>query len=133
MATKTRIVGVGIDVVAINRLARLRAWRPSILELVCAPEEKAISGTDERAAQLWAGKEAIAKSLGTGLWQSGVDWKQIRILENHAVQLSGAAARVAGESRVSVTFSALESSVLAVAIRSLEMNADRRGPVGPER
>ena len=54
---------------------------------------------DETAARLWATKEAVAKSLGTGFWQRGVEWTDIRVRSNGQISLHGEAAKSAGPSR----------------------------------
>lgn len=94
------LAGVGVDVADVPRLARIRARR-ELLDHVCAPEELPPEGSSERisdvyAAQVWAAKEAVAKSLGTGFWQAGIGWPDVRVGPDLVVRLVGAAARLAG-------------------------------------
>lgn len=111
------VAGVGVDVVDIARIARARSGRSDVIAHVCAPEELPAPGDDVWAASLWAGKEAVAKALGTGLWQSGVDWLDIRLGRDRSVRLFGQAARHAGDARFALDFTRRGPLLLAVAIR----------------
>lgn len=117
MIPRGRVVGVGVDVVSVARLARARARRPTLIELICAPEECAAAADDRRAAELWAGKEAIAKTLGTGFWQEGVGWPDVRILPDGRVRLCGRAARLAGDTVVTLATARDGDHLVAVALR----------------
>jgi holo-[acyl-carrier protein] synthase len=76
------IVGIGTDVVSIERIAGVLARHGDrFVNRVLTPEERARYGrTNERAqpghlAKRWAAKEAFAKAIGTGIhppftWQS---------------------------------------------------------------
>ena len=111
------LVAVGVDVVGIGRLARARSHARDIIELVCAAEECTADVDDLRAARLWSGKEAVAKTLGTGFWQSGVDWKQIRIFADGRLELTGRAASIAGDDIIALDWSRVGDRVVAVALR----------------
>lgn len=112
-----RVAGVGVDVVGIGRLARVRGRRGGLIEHVTAEEERVGGVDDVRAAELWTGKEAIAKSIGTGFWQMGVGWSDVRISTDHAVTLHGRAARLAPDSTFALTFSQDGDRLIAVAVR----------------
>ncbi|HSL93764.1 MAG TPA: holo-ACP synthase [Bacillota bacterium] len=59
------MVGLGIDLVAISRIAELdRRYGPRFREKVMAPGE--VASSIESLAGLWAAKEAVAKALGCG-------------------------------------------------------------------
>lgn len=52
------------------------------------------------SASLWTGKEAVAKALGTGVWQRGVAWHELGLRMNGEVCLTGGAAEVATGSQL---------------------------------
>lgn len=79
------IIGVGLDVVHVNRLIH---WRgiPGLLERYFHPEELAAAMSRGSSAMLslaarFAAKEAFGKAIGTGL--SGITLKNILVLNNH--------------------------------------------------
>ena len=96
------VLGVGIDLVDVERLAQVRARR-DIMRLVCAPDERLAAKSDLGAAQLWAGKEAVAKALSTGLWQQGIDWPDI-VINGTQVELRGKAAPYYQAASISLDF-----------------------------
>ena len=112
-----RLVGLGVDVVSIDRITRVRSRR-DLMTHVCAPEELKTPMTDLRAAQMWAGKEAVAKALGTGFWQAGVEWRDVRFDARWAVSCHGSAADLLGDSAVSVEFQRDGDRMLAMALRT---------------
>lgn len=94
------ILGTGIDVIAIDRIARLyQRHGERCLKHLLTPTEQAL--LHSRGAPLpmlagrFAAKEAVMKALGTG-WTSGINFTLIEILNNARgapyVQLHGAAA-----------------------------------------
>lgn len=98
----------------IGRLARVIERRRRVLALVCAAEERPEEADALRASELWTGKEAIAKALGTGLWQEGVQWSDIRLLPGGAVKLVGQAERIC-QGWVSLTHTRVGPHMMAVA------------------
>ncbi len=112
-----RVAGVGVDVVGISRLARVRGRRGGLIEHVTAEEEREGGVDDLRAAELWTGKEAIAKAIGTGFWQMGVGWADVRITRDYAVTLHGRAAELAPGSTFALTFSRDGDRLIAIAMR----------------
>jgi phosphopantethiene--protein transferase domain len=79
------IIGIGLDVVHVDRLKR---WEkiPGLLERYFHPDELAAalnkgSGATLSLAARFAAKEAFGKAIGTGL--SGITLKNILVLNNH--------------------------------------------------
>jgi holo-[acyl-carrier protein] synthase len=76
------VVGVGLDLVELDRVARiLERWGERLVgKLMDEPESRrlpAASAARVRALALAiAGKEAASKALGTG-WSQGVSWRQV--------------------------------------------------------
>lgn len=96
------VVGVGIDIVSIERIARIDArygerFRQRILaagELAACPPE----GTAAFLAKRFAAKEALAKALGTG-FSDGVHFAEIEVTRNDkgrpGLRLHGSTRRMA--------------------------------------
>jgi holo-[acyl-carrier protein] synthase len=94
------IVGAGIDIIAVERIARLldRHGARALRHLLSPAEQAALAGVRHpapRVAGRFAAKEAVMKALGTG-WAQGVQFTQIEILNEASgqpmVHLTGAAA-----------------------------------------
>ena len=106
------MLGVGTDLCRIERIAKAmensrfvkRIYTPAELarlEGLC-PERQA-----ERAAGMFAAKEAVAKALGTGF--SGFGFADIEVLADEKgrpfVRLQGGAAALAGDTNVHLSIS----------------------------
>jgi phosphopantetheine--protein transferase-like protein len=65
------VIGVGIDVVDVDRLRRTLARTPSLVDRLFTPAERAYASRlrdpTERFAARFAAKEAVMKALGVGL------------------------------------------------------------------
>lgn len=118
------IIGLGIDTVGIERIARLLARHGErFLARWFDPREVAvIAGSPERAAVRWAAKEAAAKALGTG-FAAGIVPSQIAVLPGPGgaplLALADAAARRAaslGAARLHVSLSHADGHAVAVVI-----------------
>lgn len=103
------IVGVGVDVIAVDRLAAaLRRHGARFLARCFAAREAVALDEPERAAAFFAVKEAALKALGTG-WAAGLGFRDVAVVETaglHGIELSGEAARRAaamGVTRCHVT------------------------------
>ncbi|MDR2471417.1 MAG: holo-ACP synthase [Treponema sp.] len=79
------IIGIGVDVVHVNRMER---WRrtPGLLSRYFHPDELAAAlskggGADLSLAARFAAKEAFGKALGRGL--SGIVLKDVMVLNQH--------------------------------------------------
>jgi len=98
------IVGVGVDVIEVERLQRvLDRHGDRFLRHVYCEEERRRAPAVRRAAAVyyagrWAAKEAVAKALGTGIG-AACGWTEIRVGRRGNgkpdVTLAGAAARTA--------------------------------------
>jgi len=77
------IVGTGIDLVAIDRIARaIQRHGQPFLDRIFTPAEQAYCSASrasaERFAARFAAKEALAKALGTGI-ASGINWTDLEV------------------------------------------------------
>jgi holo-[acyl-carrier protein] synthase len=99
------IVGHGIDLAEVARIARMREEHGGhFLDRCFTKGEQAYClghrDCDERFAGRFAAKEAILKVLGTG-WRGQIAWTDMEVVNEQsgkpAVRLSGECARVAGE------------------------------------
>ncbi len=111
------ILGIGVDIVDPARIARVRA-RQDIMGHVMADEEEFLFPlSDGDAANIWATKEAVAKTLGTGFWQEGVRWTDIRLRPDGGVAFHGPAAVLAGECIVDIERKQVGGYLVVTAIR----------------
>jgi holo-[acyl-carrier protein] synthase len=102
-AAGERVLGVGVDLVEIDRVERaLARWGRRMVDRLMAPPEAARLPASEPArslafAQAIAVKEAASKALGTG-WTRGVAWRHVELLASAAPRafLHEAAGRRAG-------------------------------------
>ncbi|MCL2233428.1 MAG: holo-ACP synthase [Treponema sp.] len=119
------IVGIGVDVVYINRMKR---WReiPGLLERYFHPDE--LSAVMDRGssavlslAARFAAKEAFGKALGTGL--GGITLKDIMVKNRHNGQpeilVSGtalAALEDSGAARIHVSLTHEKDNAIAMVV-----------------
>ena len=102
------IIGHGIDLVEVARIAQMRADHgPHFLDRCFTPAEQAYC-LDHRLADIhfagrFAAKEAILKVLGTG-WRGSIAWTDMEILNDCAgkpsLTLAGESARIAANLRI---------------------------------
>jgi holo-[acyl-carrier protein] synthase len=119
------IVGIGVDLVPVDRAAGLVARHGERFLARCfSPGEVVRPGDPSHVAGLLAAKEAAFKALGTG-WGEGVGWRDVAVARNSAgtpsLTFAGdAAARFAdlGACRAHVSIS--HDGGLAVAVVILE-------------
>ncbi|HXF57005.1 MAG TPA: holo-ACP synthase [Actinomycetota bacterium] len=75
------VVGIGVDLVDVERVRRLLARRPSFMRRVFTPEEVAYcqgqASPAECFAARWAAREACRKALG-GV--RGMRWHDVRVV-----------------------------------------------------
>ena len=102
------VIGHGIDVVEIPRLARvLRDHGQRFVERVFTAVERDYCIGKKREVEHLAGrfaaKEAVLKVLGTG-WSGRISWRDIEVSNNPAgqpsVRLTGECERIAAELRI---------------------------------
>ena len=74
------IIGIGLDIVEIPRIAKALQGSKSLTERVFSAEEIGYCSERKNKFQHFAGrfaaKEAALKALGTG-WQKGIRWKDV--------------------------------------------------------
>lgn len=122
----SRIVGVGIDLVDLDRMARLleRHGERAVARICLEREPKPLTGAARVAhlAGLFAAKEAAMKALGTG-WARGIGFRLIEVTRNDdgapALRLHGAAAERAtaigaARSHVSITHDGRAAAAVVV-------------------
>jgi holo-[acyl-carrier protein] synthase len=122
------ILGIGIDVVDIGRIADLRRKHgdDGLAHVVFRPEEVALclarANPDECLAARFAAKEAVMKALGTG-WAEGVAFTGIEIFREEngrpGVRLHGATlekAQALGAGKIHLTFSHARDVAVAQAL-----------------
>jgi holo-[acyl-carrier protein] synthase len=121
------IVGVGLDVVEVDRVRRLLADHPDrFLDRVFTAEEIRYCSPRRNAPECFAGrfalKEAVMKLLGTG-WGEGVGFRDIEAVKRPSgavdAELHGEArvcARKLGIARIHVSISHVKGLAAAVAV-----------------
>jgi len=120
------VLGVGIDLVDAATVERQIAVSGNrYLARILTPDELAFCGENlSRIASRIAGKEAVAKALGTG-FREGIRWRDIQIVraDNGApsVTLAGGAAERAGalgilDLRISLTHEGGFAAALVVGV-----------------
>ncbi len=118
------VVGLGIDVVALERVAK---DHERLAERILGSAELVLYAASTRPAEFLAGrfaaKEAVLKALGTGL-SEGISWKEVEILRSPegapVAALRGKAAdrlHALGASRALVSIS--HDAGLAVAVAQI--------------
>ena len=125
-----RLLGLGIDVIAAERIGRLLDRHPKARERLFSPQEQAYCDTFADAsthyAARFAAKEAVGKALGIGI--IGFVWRDIEVLSGGKprVALHGGVADVArrlGVTRVELSLSHTAGLAYAVAA-ALKEDAD---------
>ncbi len=118
----------GVDIIEIERIRKavLSEYGKKFLKRVYTKKELEFceNNIPELAAR-WAGKEAVAKALGTGLWRKKdlIDWKEIEILPDECgkpiVYLCGAASKKAkalNMGAIDISFSHTRDLAIAFAV-----------------
>jgi holo-[acyl-carrier protein] synthase len=117
-----RLFGLGIDVIAAARIARLLERQPAAYERLFSPQERAycddFAAPSPHYAARFAAKEAVGKALGIGI--IGFVWRDIEVLSGGkpVIALHGGVADIArrlGVTRVEVSLSHTDGMAYAVA------------------
>ena len=104
------IVGVGVDIIEVERIRRsLRRFGDKFSRKILCEEEMRSGMSEQRSAAYLAkqfvAKEAVAKSLGTGM-SSGVSFRGIMVLRKPSgqpyVELTGKTAALAKQLEIEV-------------------------------
>jgi holo-[acyl-carrier protein] synthase len=99
----SKMLRTGVDLIEIARVrAAIDAHGDRFLQRVYTESELTCCGQRvESLAARFAAKEAVAKTLGTGLWRDGVAWTDIEVLREASgaprLILHGAAATIAAD------------------------------------
>ena len=127
------IIGVGIDVVDVERFVATLDRTPGLREKLFTPDERSLPPAS--LAARFAAKESFSKALGTGIWREGICFTDIEISVDvtgrPTVLLHGAAQAVferLGGDDVSVSIS--HDGDLAVAMCVMEFSRGERGVNG---
>ena len=116
------IVGVGVDVVEIDRFAASLARRPRLAERCFTPDEAAYCASraypPQHFAARFAAKEAVGKALGIGMTR----WREVEVVRGRGaptIRLHGryaARAEELGVSRIHVSLTHGRDSAIAYAV-----------------
>lgn len=117
------ILGIGTDIVKVERFTNSRDRMDRLAAKILTSHEladyNALQGShDNFLAKRWAAKEAISKSLGTGITES-TTWKSIEISHNKQGQPM---ARLQNHSNVRCHLSISDDSETVIAYCVLEQN-----------
>ena len=121
------MIGLGLDLVEIERLRRTLARTPGLVDRLFTPAEqayaRAAADPGERFAGRFAAKEAVMKALGVGL--GAVGWHDIEVVRRSSgapeVHLTGRALQRADELgvgtwRISITHTADLAEAIAICL-----------------
>jgi holo-[acyl-carrier protein] synthase len=110
-------LGVGIDLIEIERIERALERRPRLAERLFTEAELSYARGRARPGQhlaaRFAAKEAVIKALGQGL-----PMRQIEVVSDEPprLQLHGRAAEVAGDAEIAISLTHSRDAAAAVAV-----------------
>lgn len=128
MGQPVTVIGVGIDLVDLERVRRLLAHKgeQAMLRFFCEREREYLAtradATGHAAARI-AAKEAVYKAMQALQGARAIGWREIEVSRDAegkpAIELHGLAARLSSESgglriQISLTHSALSAGAIAV-------------------
>lgn len=121
------MIGIGVDLVDVDRMRASLARTPTLAERLFTPGERAYAtearDPAERFAARFAAKEAVLKALGVGL--GAADWHDIEVVRAisgaPSVVLTGRAAALAEDAgvrqwKLTMTHTATMAEAIAVAL-----------------
>jgi holo-[acyl-carrier protein] synthase len=120
------IIGIGTDILTIDRAQAALSRTPAIAKRVLTPEElhefSQAMRPERYFAKRFCAKEAVVKALGTGIGR-GVSWQHVQIHKNALgkplVTLTGGAlehAMTQGIETIHLSYSDEQDSVVAFAV-----------------
>ena len=131
-------VGLGVDIVEIERMKRLLARTPSFAERVFSPEERVycdkMASPATHYALRFAAKEAVVKALGTG-FSEGIGVRDIEVERakngRPFAKLSGRALEIAEsqgvrELSISLSYTHTDAVACAMAVTDAAMRASEK-------
>lgn len=136
-------VGLGVDIVEVERMKRILERTPSFAERVFSPDERAycdrMASPATHYALRFAAKEAVVKALGTG-FADGIDVRDIEVVRTKSgrpiAKLSGRAQQIAREQGVrelsislSYTHTDAVACAMAVTEASVRASEGRKDPM----
>lgn len=138
MAVPDETVGLGVDIVEIDRMRAILKRSPAFAEKVYSAEERAYcdghAHPEVHYATRFAAKEAVLKALGTG-FSEGIGWRDVEVRRTSKgrpyVVLTGRAREVAREQGVreipvSLSFTHTDAVACAMAITEDAVAATER-------
>ena len=138
MAVASDSVGLGVDIVEIERMARIIKRSPAFTEKVYSAAERAYcdghAHPEVHYATRFAAKEAVLKALGTG-FSEGIGWLDVEVRRTSKgrpyVVLAGRAREVAREMGVreipiSLSYTHTDAVACAMAITDESVAAQKR-------
>ena len=131
-------VGLGVDIVEVERMKRILERTPSFAERVFSPDECAycnrMASPATHYALRFAAKEAIVKALGTG-FSDGIGVRDIEVVRTKSgrpiAKLSGRAQQVAQEQGVrelsiSLSYTHTDAVACAMAVTDASVRASEK-------
>jgi holo-[acyl-carrier protein] synthase len=109
------ILGIGVDVAEIARIARAIEQRPRFLQRIFTPDEQSLVQSSDEAAGRWAAKEAIIKSIGYR-----IPWHQMEILRDRAGKPLASIKRDIGRGPIRLHVTITHDAGLAIAFAVME-------------
>ncbi|MBL8065643.1 MAG: holo-ACP synthase [Chthonomonadaceae bacterium] len=104
------IKAIGVDIVDVGRIERAMR-NPLFLKRILTPKERMQGDSPTYVAGRWAGKEAIAKAVGTHL-----TWQQVEILFDSKRGLVATVNGLSSNGRVHVSISHEKSMAVGLAV-----------------